>query len=293
MRSKSGSRVTISGPESAKTEIGQHIGVRTKRPPSVGWSELKRTKGQEYPATLQWWILIGSWSGLKRTEGRRRPCEAPTAEKPCDSPIAVSEGRRRSYQTAYQVPNTVMRQRLIRTVRKMVNQDSGKDVSAWAPGRPPIEAESAGQQTAGCHPRRQKSALVADSAPRCPRRWWWRWKEGPTRALPRTEVQPGAGRNRIGAGKVGSGLPVCPLPPTRSERPPHGKGQDGGGGRERWGPLEVPVQETALVCTSGNGEAEALRTPDMVSESWLGGATYPALHYRTPSAGKEGIQPSV
>ena len=122
-----------------------------------------------------------------------------------------------------------MRQRLIRTVRKTVNQDSGKDVSAWAPGRPPIEAESAGQQTAGCHPRRQKSALVADSAPRCPRRWWWRWKEGPTRALPRTEVQPGAGRNRIGAGKVGSGLPVCPLPPTRSERPPHGKGQDGGG----------------------------------------------------------------
>ena len=55
-------------------------------------------------------------------------------------------------------PNTVMRQRLIRTVRKMVNQDSGKDVSAWAPGRPPIEAESAGQQTAGCHPRRQKKA---------------------------------------------------------------------------------------------------------------------------------------
>ena len=38
----------------------------------------------------------------------------------------------------------------------MVNQDSGKDVSAWAPGRPPIEAESAGQQTAGCHPWLQK-----------------------------------------------------------------------------------------------------------------------------------------
>ena len=51
-----------------------------------------------------------------------------------------------------------MRQRLIRTVRETVNQDSGKDVSAWAPGRPPIEAESAGQQTAGCHPRRQKKA---------------------------------------------------------------------------------------------------------------------------------------
>ena len=29
--------------------------------------------------------------------------------------------------------------------------------------------------------------------------------------------------------KVGSGLPVCPLPPTRSERPPHGKGRTGGG----------------------------------------------------------------
>ena len=91
----------------------------------------------------------------------------------------------------------------------MVNQDSGKDVSAWAPGRPPIEAESAGQQTAGCHPRRQKRRPSGRlGAKRCPRRWWWRWKEGPTGALPRTEVQPGAGRNRIGAGKVGSGLPV-------------------------------------------------------------------------------------
>ena len=89
---------------------------------------------------------------------------------------------------------------------------------------------------------------------------------------------------------------ACASAPSHQPVPsahPMEKGRTGGGGRERWGPLEVPVQETALVCTSGNGEAEALRTPDMVSESWLGGATYPALHYRTPSAGKEGIQPSV
>ena len=188
-----------------------------------------------------------------------------------------------------------MRQRLIRTVRKTVNQYSGKDVSAWAPGRPPIEAESAGQQTAGCHPRRQrKGAPVADSAPRCPRRWWWRWKEGPTRALPRTEVQPGAGRNRIGAGKVGSGLPVCPLPPTRSERPPHGKGRTGEGeGKNGGGPWRSPCRERPWSVLRGTERPRPYESPVMVSESWLGGATYPALHYRSPSAGKEGIQPSV
>ena len=125
---------------------------KDKRPPSVGWSELKRTKGQEYPATLQWWILMGSWSELKRTEGQRRPCESPTAEN-----LATLQSQfPKDGGAVIRSPNTVMRQRLIRTVRETVNQDSGKDVSAWAPGRPPIEAESAGQQTAGCHPRRQK-----------------------------------------------------------------------------------------------------------------------------------------
>ena len=154
---------------------------------------------------------------------------------------------------------------------------------------PPLEATSVGQQDAGCRPRRQKKgAPVADSAPRCPRRWWWRWKEGPTRALPRAEVQPGAGRNRIGAGKVGSGLPVCPLPPTRSERPPHGKGQDGGGGRERWGPLEVPVQGTALVCTSGNGEAEALRIPRHGFRELVGWGHLPCPALQDPIRRKRG-----
>ena len=201
------------------------------------WSELKRTKGQGDPATLQWWIPMGSWSELKRTEGQRRPCETPTAEKPCDSPIAVSERRR----SGYQVPDTVMRQRLIRTVKETVNQDSGKDVSAWAPGRPPIEAESAGQQTAGCHPRRQRNgAPVADSAPRCPRWWWWRWKKGPTRALPRSEVHPGAGRNQIGAGKSRVGPARLPPPPNPFRAPTPWKGQDGGGRAKTVGALGGP-----------------------------------------------------
>ena len=116
----------------------------------------------------------------------------------------------------------------------MVNQDSGKDVSAWAPGRPPIEAESAGQQTAGCHPRRQrKGAPVADSAPGCPRRWWWRWKKGPTRALPRSEVHPGAGRNQIGAGKSRVGPARLPPPPNPFRAPTPRKGAGRGGGRAK------------------------------------------------------------
>ena len=97
---------------------------------------------------------MGSWSRLKRTEGQRRPCESPTAEN-----LATLQSQfPKDGGAVIRSPNMVMRQRLIRTVRKTVNQDSGKDVSAWAPGRPPIEAESAGQQTAGCHPRRQKKA---------------------------------------------------------------------------------------------------------------------------------------
>ena len=76
------------------------------------WSELKRTKGQGDPATLQWWIPMGSWSELKRTKGQKRPCDSPTAET-----LRLSNRSSERRRSGYQVPNTVMRQRLIRTVR--------------------------------------------------------------------------------------------------------------------------------------------------------------------------------
>ena len=130
---------------------------------------------------------------------------------------------------------------------------------------------------------------MADSAPRCPRRWWWRWKEGPTRALPRTEVQPGAGRNRIGAGKVGSGLPVCPLPPTRSERPPHGKGRTGRGeGENGGGPWRSPCRERPWSVLKGTERPRPYDSPVMVSESWFGWGHLPCPALRVPIRRKSG-----
>ena len=162
-----------------------------------------------------------------------------------------------------------MRQRLIRTVRKTVNQDSGKDVSAWAPGRPPIEAESAGQQTAGCHPRRQKKAPQ-----------WQTRRQGahvggggggkrgrrePCRDLRSIPALVGI---RSALVKVGSGLPVCPLPPTRSERPPHGRGRTGGEGENGGGPWRSPCRERPWSVLKGTERPRPYDSPVMVPECW-------------------------
>ena len=187
-----------------------------------------------------------------------------------------------------------MRQRLIRTVRKTVNQDSGKDVSAWAPGRPPIEAESAGQQTAGCHPRRQKKAPQ-----------WQTRRQGAHvggggggkrgRREPCREPRSNPALVGIGSVLVKSGR-ACPSAPSHQPVPsahPMERAGRGGEGENGGGPWRSPCRERPWSVLRGTERPRPYESPVMVSESWLGGATCPALRYGSPSTGKVGIQPSV
>ena len=94
----------------------------------------------------------------------------------------------------------------------------------------------------------------------------------------------------IGTVLVKSGR-ACPSAPSHQPVPsahPMEKGRTGGGGRKRWGPLEVPVQGTALVCTSGNGEAEALRIPRHGFRELVGWGHLPCPALQDPIRRKRG-----
>ena len=164
----------------------------------------------------------------------------------------------------------------------------------WAPGKPPYRRRArvnkppaAGRGARKKAPQRQtrrQGAHIGGGG----------GGKEPTRALPRSEVHLGAGKSRIGAGKSRVGAcPSAPSPnPFRAPTPRKGEGR-GGEGRNGGGPWRSPCRERPWSVLRGTERPRPYESPDMVSESWLGGATYPALHYRTPSAGKEGIQPSV